>query len=297
MLDIMMPFGLPQTFYFAFSRLGDGYLALGGLDLTEQDAMRNQIITLNNELGNASRALQKANAELRQISELRNQFLAISAHDLRKPLAMIMYASRFLSREAEDRLEPDEMQLLEKIQEASTFMARLVDDFLDVSLAQAGQFVVSCKPTEIGPIISASCDIARTAAQREDVKLEVVVEDALPVLKVDAQRIQQALCNLVGNAFEHARPDTMVTVSARLMGSAVRVSVRDEGEGIPPEVRPRLFQSFERHGVYKSGGKRSVGLGLMIARRIVEAHRGRIWYETEEGVGSTFGFDLPLEDS
>jgi two-component system, sensor histidine kinase and response regulator len=115
-------------------------------------------------------------------------------------------------------------------------------------------------------------------------------------LRVDASKLQQVLLNLVGNAVEHSVSGQRVWVSARWEGQDLVFAVRDEGPGIPPEDQARLFTAFGRTGLRKTAGERSTGLGLAIARLVVEAHGGRIWVKSRPGHGAEFLFNLPTQE-
>jgi signal transduction histidine kinase len=112
---------------------------------------------------------------------------------------------------------------------------------------------------------------------------------------MDPDRINQAINNLITNALKYSYPQTVVTLRARRAGDEVTISVQDQGQGIPAAELPRLFTDFGRTSVRPTGGEKSVGLGLAIVKRMVEAHGGRIWVESQVGVGSIFTFALPLK--
>ncbi len=135
------------------------------------------------------------------------------------------------------------------------------------------------------------------AAAAKQVGIVIDLDAAVPRMELDALKIEQATLNLAGNAIEHTRPGTTVRLTARRDGGNVIVAVSDQGPGIPPEMMDKLFQPFARGGGGKTAGYQSHGLGLAIAKRMVEAHHGRIWAENQPDAGATFFFMLPIKPS
>jgi signal transduction histidine kinase len=285
--------GMPETLGFRFFPLPDGALALGSLDLQEQQKLRNEALGLNRELNNLTRQLHQANAELRELNELKNRFIGMAAHDLRKPVGVIMTYSEFVLDEAGDRLGEEQRAFLRTSLTAAAGMKKLIDNFLDVSVIESGQLRLERSRTDAAQILAGALPLVRLVAARK--KVELLTEagaDGRP-LSVDAAKLQQVLVNLVGNAVEHSQAGQRVWLAARRDDTQLVCSVRDEGPGIAPEDQKRLFAPFARAGTRKTAGERSVGLGLAIARLVVEAHGGRIWVESTPGAGATFLFALP----
>jgi two-component system sensor histidine kinase/response regulator len=134
----------------------------------------------------------------------------------------------------------------------------------------------------------------RLIAARKKILVDLNLGPDLPAVEADPRKIEQVMENLLSNAIKFSPPGTTVTMNLKPMGAQVRIEVRDQGPGIPEAERGKLFQPFQRTSVKPTGGEKSSGLGLAIARRVVEAHGGRIGVESEVGVGSTFFVNLPL---
>ena len=134
----------------------------------------------------------------------------------------------------------------------------------------------------------------RLLASRKSIKVHQILQDELPSVHMDPYRIDQVLDNLLSNAIKFSMPDTAITVRVNRMDDSVQVSVQDEGQGIPKEELDKVFQEFERTTVKPTAGEPSTGLGLAIVKRVVNAHNGRIWVESEVDKGSTFSFSLPV---
>jgi len=285
---------LPQTFYFNFFDLGHLILAFGKLDIIEIEMLRKQLVTANNELNNLTRELQKKNAELARLNQLKNQFLGIAAHDLRNPTAIISTYSEFLLDETRAVLSAEHLKLLATIQSTSKFMQHLIDSFLDIAVIESGEFELGVQPIDLLLLINKCLTLNNMRARKSQVNLLLDHDEDIPTLLLDGPKIEQVVNNLLSNAIEYSAPHTTVKVTVSRSRQTVVVSVQDEGLGIPPDEVDRLFKPFGRTSVRKPAGQKSTGLGLVISRKIIEAHHGAIGVESEAGKGSTFYFSLPI---
>jgi signal transduction histidine kinase len=282
-----------ESYQFRCFSLPGGTLALGNLDFAEQEHLRTQVIGLNSNLNNLTRELHLANAELRELNQLKNQFLGMAAHDLRNPLGLIMAYLEFILDEAGDRLSAEHCEFLNICRAAATGMKRLIENFLDVAIIESGKLRLDLAPVSVPEILAGAMPILRLVADKKKVTLLVDAADDTRQWRVDAAKLQQVLINLVGNAVEHSLPGQRVWLSARWDDAQLLFAVRDEGPGIAPEDQAQLFSAFARDGTQKTAGERSIGLGLTIARLVVEAHGGRIWVESVPNQGATFHFAVP----
>ncbi|NLE44806.1 MAG: HAMP domain-containing histidine kinase [Chloroflexi bacterium] len=262
---------------------------------TERDShFYNELTRLNNELGTLQRELARKNVELERLDELKNQFLGMAAHDLRNPLGIIMAYSEFLMMETEDQMSAQHRQFLSIIKSSSEFMLGLVNNLLDVAAIESGQLQISPQMTDLNALVAGNVSLNSMLAERKGITLTFRGQEDLPPIPADAPRIEQLLNNLISNAIKYSYPDTAVHVSITPGEDRAVIAVQDEGQGIPPQDRDRLFQFFGRTSVRSTGGERSTGLGLAIAQKIVQGHGGEIWVESEVGKGSTFYVALPL---
>lgn len=268
-------------------------LILGAASSQELLGVRFALTRVNNELANAQRELAKQNFELERLNRLKTQFLGMAAHDLRKPAGLVLSYAEILTEDAGGRLTHDELRLLETIRTAADRMGRLIGDFLDVSMIEAGRLSLDIQAVELMELVKAARTLAGIAAAKRRIRIETRMDPAVRRLRVDGPKIEQVLTNLLSNAIEHSPADGVVVVGSHREAEGVRVWIADQGEGIPVERQQGLFQAFAAGGERKPGGERSIGLGLAIARKIVEAHGGRVFVESAPGRGSVFGFTLP----
>lgn len=292
--------GLPESFRFRYFALSDGWIALGSPDVEGQLRLRNEVLALNRELNDLTRQLHVANSELLELNQLKNRFIGMAAHDLRKPVGVIMTYGDLILDEVDGQLSPETRGYVEACLGAATGMKRVIDGFLDASAIEAGALRLDLVAVTAEEILDGVRKTSLLQARHKGVILEVSVGDGADEsrhgqsVEADAGKLQQALLNLVGNAIEHSVAGQHVWLSAHWRGAELVFTVRDEGKGIAPEDQARLFKPFVRAGTQKTAGERSTGLGLSIARLIAEAHGGRIWVESEPGHGASFCFALPV---
>jgi signal transduction histidine kinase len=225
--------------------------------------------------------------ELQVSVESRENLLAVVSHDLRGPLSTIQLSAELLRRAGER--EPQLWRPLDMILRSATQMAQLIEDLLQAKTIEAGTFTVVTELHGLAPVLEPALEMLEARASERAIALECEIPADLPVVRCDERRIVQVLANLVGNAMKFAR--SRVEVSARVEGDDVRVAVTDDGLGISGDHLPHVF---ERFWTGRAGGQRGAGLGLYIAKGIVEAHGGRIWADSRVGEGSTFTFTLPI---
>ena len=255
-----------------------------------------ELAAANSELARTQRALAKESARLAQalrVQEaavhLRDDVLAIVAHDLRNPLDRISASLALLldnTLAAESR-----PQLLAVMERTVAGMNRLVCDLVDAASIDTGRLALEQRRIDVTPLFESACEAFHAKAAAKHLRLNSHVERALAVY-ADQGRVLQVLGNLLTNAIRLTPTGGQLELRAELAGDVVRLSVSDTGPGIAPTDVPLVFERFWQA---KREGRGSAGLGLAIARGIVEAHGGRIWVESEFGQGTTFFFTLPVD--
>lgn len=264
-------------------------------DARRDSALYEDLSLLNNELATLQREMAKKNIELEQLNALKNELLGMAAHDLRSPLGVIQNYSDFLEADAGPQLSDEHRAFISIIQRTSRFMLGLVDDLLDVTTIEAGRLTLDRQPSDLGRLLADNVTLNRTLAARKNITIELATTvESLPMVTLDARRIEQVLNNLIGNAMKFAPPGSRVTVSAEATADAVMIRVTDQGPGIPAADLPNLFKPFAKATARGTAGEKSTGLGLAIVGKVVAAHGGRIWVESELGKGATFFVSLPI---
>lgn len=220
--------------------------------------------------------------------EAREEVLRIVAHDLRNPLNTINLTAEMMLEMAGD--ETPASRPLEIIMRNAATMDRLVHDLLDVARLEAGRVSINAKETPVQPLLDRVLELTGASAAAAGIDLQLHTPDELPPLYVDPDRVLQLFSNLVGNAIKFTPEGGRVSVRAASAGRHIRFAVSDTGPGIPPE---RIDHIFDKFWQADAGDRRGLGLGLAIARSIVDAHGGRIGIESRPGEGSEFWFTLP----
>lgn len=247
-------------------------------------------------LAEAARREEQARAELAAHAEaerLRSTLLSSISHDLRTPLAVMSGASSSLV-ESGERLTPAERRALaESIYQQSRSMAEVMGNVLQMTRLETGAIVLKRDWASLAEIAGSALD--RLAARLRDHRVMLDLPGDLPLVRVDAILVEQALCNLLENAARHTPAGTLVRLRAARRGAELTVSVEDFGAGLAPQEFERVFAKFHRGA--DEGAAGGIGLGLSICRAVVQLHQGRIWAEQLPGGGTAFRFALPLEEA
>lgn len=240
------------------------------------------------------RELEQKNIELAKLNEEKNYFLGVASHDLRNPLGNILTLASFIELE-ENTLSPEHKNYLEVIISSGRHMLDLLNNLLDVSRIESGAMELQLQHGLITDIILQSINENKISADKNEISLEYSIADKLPKTNFDAIQIQQVLSNLISNAIKYSHKGTHVEINADLQNDSIVVTVKDQGQGIPLAEQANLFMPFSKTSVKSTNGEKSTGLGLTIAKKVIEAHGGAIWMSSNVGQGSAFSFSLPLQ--
>jgi PAS domain S-box-containing protein len=232
---------------------------------------------------------------LYELQEQREDLLRAVSHDLRNPLSAVLGQAQLLERRLHrGECSGHEAQNASSIVAATRRMDGMIQDLVDAARTESGQIELNRQPVDMRAFALALR--TQLAPSLETGRVEVQVPEGLPPVSADPARLERILTNLLSNALKYSAPGTPVTVSAAQRDGDLVTSVADRGPGISPEDLPRLFQRYFRTELRRER-REGVGLGLYITRKLVEAHGGRIWVESELGKGSVFSFSLPLAPS
>ncbi len=228
---------------------------------------------------------------LLSFEELKNNLVATVAHEFRTPLTSLHMSIHLLSEQLVGPLTEKQADLVFAAREDCERLQRIVEELLDLSRIQSGRMELRKAPVEIESLARASLEPQRVSAQQRDVTLRCEIVPGAGLVLVDPDRIQLVFSNLLANAIRHSPSGATVTVRAEVRDDHARFEVIDQGPGVPPALREAIFEKYFRTPGAPSGG---AGLGLFIAREVVQAHGGEIGVASEPGRGACFWFTLPL---
>jgi PAS domain S-box-containing protein len=239
---------------------------------------------------------KEAEKKIKEAMDLKSRFISTVSHELRTPLTIIKEDIALIMDGAAGRVKKKQRQILEIAQRNIDRLARLINDVLDFQKLQSGRAKFNMQDNSINNVIETVYNTMAKVVKKNGVDLRLALDNTLPQVTFDNDKIVQVLTNLVSNAMKFTEKGS-ITIGTRRIENAIRVSVSDTGYGIKQEDLPKLFQQFQQ---LASGGNRKTGgtgLGLAISKDIVEKHGGRIWVESEFGKGTTFHFLLPIKST
>jgi signal transduction histidine kinase len=254
-------------------------------DLGQQVSVRTR-----DELGELAASFNQMSADLARASELRRQMMADIAHELRTPLSLILGYTESLS----DGKLPATQETFDIMHDEAQHLSRLVDDLRILSLADAGELPLTRQPLDPRALLERVMLAHLPEAQRRGISIQVETSPDLPEVEADPGRIAQVLENLVSNALGYTPEGGRISLSVEADASKIKLRVQDNGVGIAPEDLPYIFDRFYRADESRQRNGTESGLGLAIAKSIVEAHGGSISVESALGEGTTFTIMLPL---
>ena len=257
---------------------------IAGGDLSQRVGVQSQ-----DELGELGQAFNTMAESLARAEASRRNLVADVAHELRTPLSVIQGNLEALL----DGVFPPTPENIAAIHEETMLLSRLVEDLRELTLAEAGQLVIKKEPTQVEELIQRTMGNLRPQAAEKEIELVTDLPAVLPTVEADPHRLEQVLRNLLSNGLRYTPAGGRITVAAREAGGEVRIGVADTGPGIPPADLPHVFERFWRGDKARSRAHGQTGLGLAIARQLVEAHGGRIGVESQEGKGTIFTVWLP----
>ena len=291
---------LNRTLAEANARLEEANTTLQAERNRELEALNRTLSKANVELATSNQALQqevveraRAEGALKDADRQKNEFLAILAHELRNPLAPIRNAVQIMNRR--QLTDPEVVWARDVIERQLLHLARLVDDLLDVSRITSGTINLVKESVSLATVITRAIETAQPLIEQQGHELVVDVPHDVPEVEADVIRLIQAVSNLINNAAKYTNAGGRITVKAEIKEDTVEICVADNGIGIAPEMLPSIFNLFTRLDEHEDGVQSGLGVGLALARRLVEMHGGTLSAKSE-GVdaGSEFRVVLPL---
>jgi signal transduction histidine kinase len=245
-----------------------------------------RIERMNVELDVARKAAEDAD-------RIKTEFLAHMSHELRTPLNAILNFTAFVSDGLMGDVNDEQIDTLQKVIDSGNHLLSLINDVLDISKIEAGMMNLFIEDVDINSVLRGTISTTKGLVKNKPLELIARIEDDLPHIAGDKRRIRQVFLNLVSNAVKFT-PEGSIIIEANRRDGDIHIAVRDTGIGIAPEDQADVFVAFKQaqHDLETLAG---TGLGLPICKHFVEAHGGRLWFESEKGVGSTFYVELPIQ--
>ncbi len=286
--------------------LGGAFIEMSRNLKTSQEELESYSRTLKQKVEDRTLELKEANERLQEMDNMKTEFLSIVSHELRTPLALVLGFARIIKKKFKDVIFPhvktEDSKVLKSINQVESNLdtivsegdrlTDLINDLLDITKIEAGKVEWKMEPTSVGEIIKRATAIASSSFEQNKLELIKDIEDVLPTVMGDKNRLEQVMINLISNAVKFTEKGS-VTCRARRINNEIMISVIDTGTGVSEVNQERIFEKFGQLRDTIADRPRGTGLGLPICKKIVEHHGGRIWVESEPGKGSTFSFTLP----
>jgi two-component system OmpR family sensor kinase len=262
------------------------------VDLGKGQAYFDEISKINNELANAQRELAQKNHELAALNEKMSRFLGMASHDLRGSLSILSIYLNLLENATND----NQKDSIENMQNIIKFMTQLVGDFLEVSQIQQGKLHLRLQKWCLVRLVNEVVLLHQPMAKKRNINLIWESEEEGLEIWIDGNKLRQVITNLINNALKFSPEQSTVTVTHIREETKSVIQVKDNGPGIPESEQEDIFQLYTTSSVTNTSGEKSSGLGLAIAKNIIEAHGGTLWVQSKPGEGSLFSFSLPKVD-
>jgi PAS domain S-box-containing protein len=265
-------------------RSGPGQFAVVFNDITEHKLMEHKIQSLYKKEKIQRRKLQEE-------TRVKDLFINILAHELRNPLTAILSSSGML-QDLSDTKDDVRRRLASNVNDGAMVLAKRLDELLDVARFSKGAFRLSKQPCDSGKFIADAVARFRPALTGKGQIVNLTICGDLPVINADPSRLEQVIVNILSNASKYSPANSLISVAAKINNKRLVLEVEDQGPGINEEDQEYIFQAY--HRASNTSHTAGTGLGLYISKKIIEAHGGKIWVESQPGKGSRFGFSLPL---
>lgn len=272
-------------------------LAIAVQNAASLEAVKELNAHLQQRIDSATEELRSSNDQLRGLDTAKDEFVSMASHQLRTPLTSVKgYISMVLEGDA-GKITKLQRQFLREALTSSERMVHLINDFLNVSRVQTGKFMIEKRDVDLAKVVRQEVHALESTAESRDLRLELDVPASPVMVSVDEGKLRQVIMNFIDNALFYSRPDTDIQVSLRMTAHGVRFEVKDHGIGVPVRQQAKLFTKFFRADNARTQRPDGTGVGLYLAKMVIDGHGGKILFLSKEGVGSTFGFILPLKQA
>lgn len=252
---------------------------------------------LQHEVDAATKQLRRTNAQLQRLDETKDEFISMASHQLRTPLTSIKgYLSMLIEGDL-GKVSKSQKEVLEEAFTSSERMVRLIGDFLNVSRLQTGKFVIEKRPVDMIRLVQREVSALEEVAKARGLTIAFRGPATLPPVELDENKIQQVVMNFIDNAIYYSRENGTIEVALKKTLAGIECTVKDDGIGVPKAEQEGLFGKFFRASNARTQRPDGTGVGLFLAKRVVQDHGGDIIFHSIEGKGSTFGFWLPVSSA
>lgn len=232
----------------------------------------------------------------KRMERLKSEFVSVSAHQLRTPLASLKWSLETLLKERIGALNAEQKRITKKAFDSTERMLELVNDLLNVAKIEEGKYIYKKTPTDFEKLIRSTIELFEEEMKEKQIQFEFcLLSKKIPKVDVDAEKIKLVIQNLLDNAIRYNFPGGQVSINLNFNGKEIEFSIKDSGIGIPESEKGNIFQKFFRASNAIRKETEGSGLGLFVAKNIIEAHGGKIWFESTEGQGTIFYFNLPIK--
>ena len=266
-------------------------VAIENLQLYE--ALKESYEELEERVRSRTRELAKANEELVRLNKMKSDFVSAVSHELRTPLTSIKGYTSLVRGGKLGPVTSEQSERLEKINRHTDFLSGMISDLLDIARIESGRVGMTIRPIDISKVTETVADLLSPQLKEKDLQLRVLLTPNLPPIPADENQLQRVFTNLVSNAIRYTPNNGTITVQTTPSERFLQVDVIDTGYGIAPEDLSKLFQEFYRADNPVNRERKGTGLGLVLVKKIVEAHGGKISVSSQMGKGSCFSFTLP----
>ena len=258
-----------------------------------------EVNELNTELQQrieaATQELRMSNQQLQRLDEAKNEFISMASHQLRTPLTSIKGYLDMLLQGDLGPVRPTQKAVLREAFSSSERMVQLINDFLSISRLQTGTFTINRQLASLSDIVRSEVALLKVVAKQHTITLSVHIDEDVPTLDIDAEKLRQVIMNMIDNAIFYSKERTTVNVSLSCDTQEVVFTVEDQGIGVPKAEQSGVFGKFFRASNARKRRPDGTGVGLFLARKVVLEHGGSMIFTSKENKGSTFGFRLPLD--
>jgi signal transduction histidine kinase len=250
--------------------------------------------TLQQKVNNATKELRSSNLVLRQLDKVKDEFISMASHQLRTPLTSVKgYISMVIEGDAGKITNPQK-KLLEEAFMSSERMVHLINDFLNVSRIQTGKFIIEKSPVDLSKLVSEELDSLRPNATARGLKFNYKPPKKFPIMELDEGKMRQVIMNYADNAIYYTSENSIIYINLSIDNNEALFTVKDTGIGVPVKEREHLFSKFYRASNARVRRPDGTGVGIYLAKKVINALGGKVVFESVEGKGSTFGFRLPI---